>query len=178
MGSLHIQKPYISSRIYDSINICSYTFYIVCALFLCTKNIQRLFQVATLIVLVLYSLYSLFVQKTNISSLKPFLVWTLYKFYTVCIFFFLYRCRNLMYISCTFIIIKSFDLYNLCIQNMYKFNVLYNFGIHFVQFLYKFFGKGGYKIRTFGRNELTTKYNNKLIWTCLDLLTFKRIIWL
>ena len=76
-----------------------------------------------------------------------------------------------------FFIIQSFDLYNLCIQNMYKFNVLYNFGIHFVQFLYKFFGKGGYKIRTFGRNELTTKYN-KLIWTCLDLLTFKRIIWL
>ena len=119
--------------------------------------------------------FVLFVQKT-------FQVWSrfwseLCTSFVVCIFF-LYICRNLMYISCTFIIIQSFDLYDLCIQNIYKFSVLYNFGIHFVQFLYKFFGKGGYKIRTFGRNELTTKYNSKLIWTCLDLLTFKRIIWL
>ena len=147
-------------------------FYIVCALFLCTKNIQRLFQVAAWIVLVLYCLY----------KKQTFQVWSrfwseLCTSFVVCIFF-LYICRNLMYISCTFIIIQSFDLYDLCIQNIYKFSVLYNFGIHFVQFLYKFFGKGGYKIRAFGRNELTTKYNNKLIWTCLDLLTFKRIIWL
>ena len=37
-----------------------------------------------------------------------------------------------LYIFCTFIIIQNFDLCNLCIQNIYKVCVLYNFCIHFV----------------------------------------------
>ena len=47
-----------------------------------------------------------------------------------------------MYIFCTFIIIQNFDLHDLCIQNIYKLSVLYNFCIHIAQFMYKFFGKG------------------------------------
>ena len=35
---------------------------------------------------------------------------------------------------------------------------------------------GWYEIGTFGRNELITKYKNKLIWACLDLLTIKTIL--
>ena len=34
----------------------------------------------------------------------------------------------------------------------------------------------GDKIGTIGRNDLITKYNNKLVCTCLDLLTFKIIL--
>ena len=58
---------------------------------------------------------------------------------------FLYICRNLIYIFCIFIINKILIIlkfWDLCIQNIYKFSVLYNFCVHFVWFLYKFFGKG------------------------------------
>ena len=34
----------------------------------------------------------------------------------------------------------------------------------------------GYKTKTFEKNELKPKYNNKFIWTRLDLLTFKIIL--
>ena len=54
---------------------------------------------------------------------------------------FIDTCRNLMCITCTFIIVQNFDLYNLCIQNIYKFIALYNFCMHFLQFLYKSFGR-------------------------------------
>ena len=38
-----------------------------------------------------------------------------------------------MYMSCTFINIRDFDLCNLFIQNIYKFSVLYTLCIVFVQ---------------------------------------------
>ena len=41
-------------------------------------------------------------------------------------------CGNLMYMFCAFIILQNFDLCNLCIQNIYKLSVWYNFCIHFV----------------------------------------------
>ena len=47
-----------------------------------------------------------------------------------------------MYIFCTFIIIQNFDFSNFCIENIYKFSALYNFCIHIVQSLYKYFAKG------------------------------------
>ena len=50
-------------------------------------------------------------------------------------YIFAYNVRNLMYISCTFIIIKIFGLYKLCIQNIYANLVLCIIfvAIHFVR---------------------------------------------
>ena len=77
-------------------------------------------------VYILYSLCILFVHTKSIN----------FKFQAVLSFVqfvhFLYIYRNLMYIFCTFIIIQNFDLYNLCIQNIYKFSVSCNFCIDFV----------------------------------------------
>ena len=147
MQGFCIQKTYISSSIYDSITqlyrfciVCSYIifmyikqkkavsvsqFYRFCiayTMFVCTKNILFNFQAVFSLnfVQVLYSLY-----------------------------IFLYICRNLMYIFCTFIIIQNFDLCNLCIKNIYKFSVLHSFCIHFVQFMYKYLGKGSQNKQTF-----------------------------
>ena len=116
-GFLYIQKVYINSiHIHQHL----YIFCIVCALCVCAKNKQRLFQVASCIASqVLQLQFVATLQKTYILyilSFKPFLVSALYKFSTVCTFF-VYR--NLMQIFCTLFIIQNFDLYNLCTYTKY-----------------------------------------------------------
>ena len=136
MQKFCIQKTYISS-IYDLINICIhflqfihrlyaqktykgcsvssfYRFCIVCTLFVCTENIQRLFQLTICIGFVQFVHCRYKKHTFQVSSRFQFKLWTSF----VHSVHFLYICRNVMYIFCTFIIIQSFDLYNLCIQNI------------------------------------------------------------
>ena len=159
-----MQKTYISSSIYDSINIFIHFVQFVHCLYVQKTYIQRLFQLACYISFVQFVHY-LYAQKTCKSHFSQLLVQVLHSLYNVCMYkkhtfqvlshfwsklctrfghfvHYLYICRNVMQLFCTFIIIQSFYLYNHCIQNIYKFSVLYNVCIHYVQFLYKIFGKG------------------------------------
>ena len=132
-------------------------FCIVCTLFVCTKNIQNPFQLARCISFVQFEQY-LYVQKTYISSFKPFLVQTLYKFCTFCKFFVYMQKCDVAFLYIPHIIIQNFDLYNFCIQNIYKFSALYNFCIHYVQFLQKYFGK---TIAVFISNATMKQFGNQ-----------------
>ena len=79
-----------------------YKFCIVYTLFVCTKNIQKLFQLGSCISFVQF-VQCLYVQKTYISSFKPFMTELCTSF--VHFVHFLYMCRNLMQVFCIFIII-------------------------------------------------------------------------
>ena len=94
-----------------------YKFCVVCTLFICTKTYKDRFS--QLVLQVLYNMYIICMYKKHT---KTFSVSQLSRFWIVCTLF--------------------LDFYNLCMQNIYKVSVLYNFCIHFVQFLYKFYGKG------------------------------------
>ena len=158
-----IQKTYISS-IHDLINICMHFVQFIHCLYV-QKTYKGCFS--QLVVQVLYSLYIICMYKkhTKAVSVSYLVVQVLYSLRIVCMYkkytfqiasrfwsklctcfvqfvHFFYICRNVMFIFCTFIIIQNFDLYNLCIQNIYKFSVLYNFCIRFVQFLCILFGNG------------------------------------
>ena len=120
-----------------------YKFCIVCTLFV-ASYVQKTYKsrFGQLVVQVLYSFYNVCMYKKHTFQVSR-RFWS--KLCTSFVHFvqFLYYmqlCRNVM-MQRTFIIIQNFDLYDLCIQNVYKFSALYNFCIHYVQFLYKFFGK-------------------------------------
>ena len=136
MQGFCIYKKYILAATYMIRLTLAYILYSL--LILCMyKKTQRLFKLASFIGF-LQVVHFLYVQKTfQVSSCFQFGLCASF----VQLVHFLYICRSLIYIYCTFIIIKIFDLLNLCIQNMYKFSVLYNFCTHFVYFVYRFFGK-------------------------------------
>ena len=114
-------------------------FCIVCTLLVCARKIQRSFQLARCIGFVQF-IHSLYVQKNAFQVSRCFQLELSTSFAQFVHFLYIYR--SLMYIFCTFIIKQNFDFHHLCIQNIYKGSVLYNFCLHFVQFFYKFFGKG------------------------------------
>ena len=126
-----------------------YRFCIVGTLFVCTKNIQRLFQQGRCIGFVQFVHY-FYIQKTYKGCFSQLVVQVLYSLYFVCtknihfkfqVIFSLNFLQVLysLYIFCAFIIIQNFDLYNFYMQNIYKVSVLYKYCIHFIQFLYNFF---------------------------------------
>ena len=171
MQRICIHKTYISRSIYDFINICIHfvqfihclyvrkiykdrfsqlviqIFYSLYYIIVCTKNMQRPFQLASCIGFA-QSVHYLYVQKNMHLKFQVVFGLKLYKFCTVCTFFVYMQEFDVHF--CTFIIKENFDLYNLCIQNIYKLSVLYNFCI------IQLFGKGCYgKQLIYARVRLT-----------------------
>ena len=140
-----IQKTYVRSSTYESINIL-YTFYIVftlfmqkkyikivsvsqpyrfcivCTLFVCARNIQRSFQLTRCIGFVQF-VHSLYVQKNTFQVSRCFQLELSTSFAQFV--HFLYTCRSLMYIFCTFIIIQNFDFRHLCLQFLSTFCIVF-----------------------------------------------------
>ena len=151
-----IHKTYLNRSIYDSINICIHSVQFVHCLYVQKTYKGRFSQLLKQILSSLYiiCMYKKHAKVVSVSQLYRFcIVCTLFactknihfKFQVVFIlnispvFYILYMYRKLMYIFCAIIIKQYFDLYNLCIQNIYKLSFLYNFCIHFVKFLHNFF---------------------------------------
>ena len=100
-------------------------------------------------------------------------VYILYSLYIICVYENIQRpyqfascigfvqCVHYLHIFCIFIIISLSLSYQcgLCIQSIYKFSALYNFDIHFVQFLYNFFGKGSQQMLSLVQWVLLENYS-------------------
>ena len=141
MQGFCIYKKYILAATYMIRLTLAYILYSL--LILCMyKKTQRLFKLASFIGFLQFVriVYFFCMYKKHLFQVSSCFQFGLCASF-VQLTHFSYICRSLIYIYCTFIIIKIFDLLNLCIQNMYKFSVLYNFCTHFVYFVYRFFGK-------------------------------------